>query len=89
MPDDGAVYGRAGLAVPDQRRLALIGDPDRRDIAWGQFGRLERTRNGPADRLPDIFGFVLDPAAVGKMLVKFLLRLADHLLFGVKDKGPR
>jgi hypothetical protein len=30
LPDERVVHGLTGVAVPDDRRLALIGDPDRR-----------------------------------------------------------
>src|SRR5262245_26166317 len=38
LPDDGAVDGQAGPAVPEERRLALVGDPDRGHLSRGDPG---------------------------------------------------
>ena len=32
LPDDGVAVRRGGIAVPDDQRFALVGQPDRRDI---------------------------------------------------------
>jgi hypothetical protein len=63
LPDDGIVQWRAGLAVPDQRRLALVGDAEAGNVA-----RLHAFQHGAAAgqrRLPDFTRIVLDPAIGG------------------------
>ena len=62
LPDDGAVDRRTGGAVPDGRRLALVGDADGGDVVAGDAGRLQRLGRGPLDRRPEVLGVVLHPA---------------------------
>ena len=77
LPDDRAMDRRAGLAVPDQRRLALVGDADRRQLGRANAGLGQRLAAGRQRRAPDVFGVVLDPAGSGIMLGEFLLRRGD------------
>ena len=78
LPDDGVVDRPAGRPVPDDRRLALIGDPDRRDVLragprfrhGGAHGR-ERAR-------PDLLRIVLDQARRRIVLGEFLLGGGDR-----------
>ena len=56
--------------VPDERRLALVGDADRRDVGGA---RCRPCRAPPAvvatTVVPDLLGIVLDPARAGKCCV--------------------
>ena len=66
-------YGPAGpvVAVPQHRRLTLVGDADRGDRAVGGGGRFAARRdNAP----PDLLRVVLDPAGLRIMLGEFDLR---------------
>ena len=61
LPDDGVVDRLAGLAIPDDGGLALVGDADRGDVlasAPAFFSALRQT----ATRRPDLLRLVLDPA---------------------------
>ena len=47
LPDDGAVHGLAGGAVPHHGGLALVGDADRGDVLRLQAGFLQRVAARP------------------------------------------
>src|SRR3569832_700467 len=70
LPHDRVVDGLAGLAIPQDRGLALARDADRRDrLRIDSFQRLaERVE----DRAPDVFRIVLDPAGLRIDLTKLL-----------------
>ena len=73
LPHDRVVDGSAGLSIPDDRRLALVGDADGRDISWAQVRASERL-GGDGDLCgPDLIGIVLDPARTRKDLLEFPL----------------
>ena len=89
LPDDRAMHRLAGLAVPDDDGLALVGDAERRDIGRPDPGLANRGATGGDDGAPDFLGIMLDPAGLRKILRQFLLRDADHLHRPVEDEGPR
>ena len=72
LPDDRVVDRLAGRAVPDDCRLALVGDAQRGDVA-----RRRRPVERPSDHLlralPDLHRVVLDPARLGIDLLVLLL----------------
>jgi len=79
----------AGGAVPHQRRLALVGHADGRDVGriqprfgqcFGQHGHL---------RGPDLLAVVLHPARFGEVLVERTLGHRHHLATLVEDDGTR
>ena len=89
LPDDGAMNGLAGGAIPDHRRLALVGDANSCNVPGGEvsfFQRVAARRNG---RIPDVLRIVLDPAGRRKMLRKFLLCEAGDREVGAKHHGAR
>src|SRR5205085_6357094 len=61
LPDDRVVDRLAGLAVPHDRRLALVGDADRGDVAGLAVGRRHRTADDLARAPPHLLRVVLDP----------------------------
>ena len=70
LPDERVVDRLAGLAVPGDDRLALVGDPDRVETVAVDAGPGERPgRDRPCD-LPDLLGVMLDPAGLGEVLVE-------------------
>ena len=87
LPDDGIVDRLAGRPVPDNRRLALVGDADGSNFGGGQPGLLEGGLHRPKAGRPDLLGHVLDPARRRKMLGKLHLAQADDLLQIVEDDG--
>ena len=86
LPDDGVGHGPAGLPVPDDRRLALVGDADGGDRPAGD--RREDLLDGPVDAPPDLLGIVLDPAGPGEILGEFLVGGGDRPAALVEDDGP-
>ncbi len=89
LPDDGAMNGLAGGAVPHHRGLALVGDADRGDVLGADAGLLQRLAAGRHRRGPDVLRLVLDPARRRKMLRKFLLRGCGDGDVGAKHDGAR
>ena len=85
LPDDGVVDGLTGVLVPQQRRLALVGDADGLDVVAGDAG----LRDGPGDDLldvgPDLGGVVLDPARLREDLLVLLLVDGDDAAVAVED----
>ena len=85
LPDDGAADRLAGFAVPDDGRFALVGDADGRNVGGGGpdpvHGRKRHAQLGG----PDLVGVMLDPARLGEILGKFLLRHAAHTPVVVKQ----
>ena len=76
----------AGLAIPQQGGLALVGDADRRNVRRFQSGPGERAPRDAELRAPDVLRVVLHPARLGKNLTEFLLRLRAHAaVFGKYD----
>ena len=68
LPDDGVVQAGATRAVPEQHRLALVGDAD--GGRQGVAGRLAQHRDAG---LPDLFRVVLHPAGRRVDLAKLAL----------------
>ena len=73
LPDDGVMDGLAGPAVPDDRRLALIGDADGGDVSGPQSGAGQRRPGDFELAGPNLQRVMLDPAGLGKVLGKLLL----------------
>ena len=74
LPVDRVVDRCPGLAVPDERRLALVCDPERDEVRRPQARLVERGRDDVLDVAPELLGIVLDPAWSGEDLMVFLLR---------------
>ena len=90
LPDDGAVDGLAGGAVPEHGGLALVGDADRGDVLGGDVGLASAPRGRSATRRgPDVLRLVLDPARRREMLREFLLRGGRDRDVGAKHDGAR
>ena len=73
LPDDGAMNRSAGLAVPDDCGLALVGNSDRRDPIEIHTCLRDDFRHHARLGRPDLFGVVLDPARLRIMLGEFTL----------------
>ena len=79
--------GLSGCPVPDERRLALVGDADRGDRVPADAGRLEGALERAADALPDFFGFVLDPAWHRVMLGELAGGAPERAALDVHDEN--
>jgi hypothetical protein len=89
LPDDRIVDRLAGGAVPDDGRLALVGDPDRRDVLGRHLGARHRGARGRDRRSPDALRVMLDPARRRIDLREFELREPDRAQRFVEQKRAR
>src|SRR5438270_1657086 len=89
LPDDGAVERRAGRAVPDDRRLALVGDADGGEVVAGDARRAQRLPRRALDRRPEVLGIVLHPARPRIVLRHFRVAARAHGAFGIDDERRR
>jgi hypothetical protein len=71
------VDGLAGVAIPDDGGLALVGDPDGGDIGRADIRLREHLGCDSGLSGPDIARVVLDPAGLWENLRKFFLRDGD------------
>ncbi len=85
LPDDGVVDRLARRAVPDDGRLALVGDADGGDARGVDAGGGDGLVHGAVLRGPDLARVVLDPALLREELRELALRHADDLLIAVED----
>ena len=81
--------GPAGRALPEQRRLALVRDPDRREVARRESRVRERGVSGALDRRPDLLGVVLDPPRPREMLRQLGVAATPHLELRVDHEAGR
>ncbi len=89
LPDDGAMHRLAGALVPDQRRLALVGDADRRHVPGRHPGLLHRRPAGLEGGAPEVLRLVLDPARGREMLRELGLGEARDRGVGPEQQGAR
>jgi hypothetical protein len=89
LPHDRIADRRAGRAVPDERRLALIGNADRRHVGGAQPRARQRFGRDGELRRPDVGGIVLDPARPRKDLSEFLLRDRAHTAAAIEHDRAR
>jgi hypothetical protein len=90
LPYDCGMNGMPGLPIPEQRRLALIGDSDCRDLAGINVSHAQHIAANREDAALDILRVVLDKTGPGKRLRKLSLRHGHDLhCFGEKDRPRR
>src|SRR5207237_7090423 len=77
LPDDGVADRLTRRAIPDDRRLALIGDADGGDVSRPHIRLRQHFRGDARLRRPDVARVVLYPARPGEDLRKLLLRDSD------------
>ena len=89
LPDDGVGDRRPGGTVPQDGRLALVGDADGRNITRRHPGLPQRRLRARELRRPNLVGVVLDPSGLRKDLPEFLLRRGDGMPGTVEQNGTR
>ena len=90
LPDDGVVDRLAGLAVPDDGRLALIGDADGGDVAAVERRLSPGLRGRPRAGYCQISsGSCSTQPACGEDLAEFLLRDGADAPVVVENDGAR
>ncbi len=87
LPDDGVVDRLAGVPVPDERRLALVGDAEPGEVGGGDLRLGDRLAHRVHGRSPQILRVVLDPAGAGEMLRELELPDPHHTAFAVEHDG--
>ena len=88
LPDDRVVDRLTGVAVPDDRRLPLIGDPDGGDLVRLDLGLDHHVRHHRLDAIPDLRGVVLHPARLREVLGELLLTHPHLIAIVVEDDRP-
>ena len=87
LPHDGGVYRLAGILIPHQARLSLIGKADAADLLPADtgvpHGLLRRFQQTVKDLLRD----VLDPPRLGKELPVFVVASGYHAHVTIQQKG--
>ncbi len=89
LPDDGAVNRLTALAVPEDHRLALIGDPEPGDVGRGQVAGFQRRVHRDLDRAPDLRRVVLHPSRLRIVLFDLPVRPAHYLTVPVHGEHRR
>src|SRR6185295_13578617 len=89
LPDDRVVDRLAGLPVPDDGGLALVGDADRDQVLERDGGVADRFARHFALRGEDLLRVVLDPARLRKDLRELALRDRLRHAFLVEEDGAR
>jgi hypothetical protein len=84
LPDDRVAPRTSRPRIPDDRRLALIGDADRREVAPGQSCGAERAGDHLVDPCGDFYGVVLDPPRLWEDLLVFQLPAGDFTPLGIE-----
>ena len=75
LPDQGVVDRLAGVAIPDDGGLALVGDADGGEVGGAEGALLQGGGDHFAGAPPDLVRIVLDPSGLGVDL--FVLFLGD------------
>ena len=85
LPDDRAARGAQRLAIPQEHRLALVGDADGTQLALVDLR--EHGPRGLQGRLPDLLRGVLDPARLREVLGELLVALGHDAAVVADDDG--
>ena len=88
LPDDGVVDRLAGVPVPDDGGLALVGDADGGDVGGRRADLVHGRQGHPQLGGPDLVGVVLHPAGLREILGEFLLGDAAHFPRFVEQDAP-
>src|SRR5579862_822115 len=84
LPDDRVVNGLSCFSIPEDRRLALIGNSDRGDVAGLGSSLRDRVERHRDLRRSDLLGIVFDPAGLRIDLLKFPLGNRAHSSIAIK-----
>ena len=79
LPHDGGRERLSGFSIPENRRFALIGEPDRGDFLRPDARAAKRPVDAAARRLPNLEGVVLHPARSRIVLSELFLFEPDDL----------
>src|SRR5205823_10017063 len=85
LPDDGAGNRFAARALPDHRRLALVGDAERGDVVNGSPRALDHLAHRGERIAPDVLGIVFHPAGRWVVLLEIAPRQRHRARLGVEE----
>ena len=80
--------GISAGAVPDESRLALVGNTDGRDVGRVGAREFHGTPGGAQLTVPDLFGVMLDPARSREILGELVLFHGDEGAALIEKDGP-
>src|SRR5712691_7739327 len=86
LPHDGRMDRRAGSPIPDDRGLALVGDPDRGHIGSAHASLGQRGGRRLLHRGPDFLGVVLHPARPRIVLRQLRIAAGHHASLDVDNE---
>ena len=89
LPDERVVDRLAGVRVPGDDGLALVGDPDRVEAPGVGPGVGERVRRDPPGDVPDLVRVVLDPARAREVLAELAVGASPDPAVAVEDQAGR
>ena len=84
LPDDSVVNRPSGIFIPQDSRLALVGDADARHIGRRNIGGRQHLEHSCILRGPDFHRVLLAPSLVRIMLGQLVLPDGENILFAVK-----
>ena len=87
LPDDRAPDRLTASLVPDERRLALVRDPDRVELTGPHARVVQRRRRRVDHRLPDLVGVVLHEPGRREVLAELLVAASERLQRVVQDEA--
>src|SRR5213076_1702137 len=87
LPDERAMQRLTGRWVPDADGLALVGDPDRMQLARARV--VERLAGHRLRDLPDLRRVVLDPPRLREVLLALPVGVPGELPVLVEDEARR
>ena len=89
LPDDGIVDRAAGVALPQDSRLALVGDADASHLGRGYACRCEHFEHGGVLGRPDVHRILFHPALMRIMLRQLVLPDRKDILLVVEQDRAR
>ena len=89
LPDDGVIDRLARFTIPDDGRLALVGDAHRRDISRPYLGLAKHFNGGAELRCENLERIMFHPSGLRVDLREFLLRPGMDFSFPGEENGAR
>ena len=87
LPDDRAADRLTTSLVPDERRLALVRDPDRVELPGPDARVAQRSRRRVEHRLPDLVGIVLHEPGRREVLAELPVAASERLQRVIQDEA--
>ena len=89
LPDDRGMHRLAAVAVPDDRRLALVRDPDGVELGRAETRVCECRGRSGLDARPELARILLDPAGLRCREADARVAAADDLELVADDEAGR